>query len=251
MARLRRRAGSEPAPEAQAPEVLAQADDQDRQIVEQALSYTMTGPARMLALIDAVRYCTARAVPGAFAECGVWRGGSVLAMILTLQALGVEDREIYLYDTFEGMTAPTPEDVSDLEGAALDAWNQAQRENQRPWNEVFGPEAFNEESVRSVLGATGYPSDRLHFVAGPVEETIPGTAPDEMALLRLDTDWYESTRHELLHLFPRLAPGGVLIIDDYGHWRGARQAVDEYFSSEHPPLLLSRIDYTGRIAVKA
>src|ERR1700693_3556638 len=135
MPRLRRRGASEPAPEAQAPEVLAQADEEDRQIVERALPYTMTGPARMLALIDAVRYCAARGIPGAFAECGVWRGGSVLAMIHTLQALGVEDRDIYLYDTFEGMTTPTPEDVSDLDGAALDAWSQAKRENQRPWNE--------------------------------------------------------------------------------------------------------------------
>jgi hypothetical protein len=233
------------------PDILARADDEDREIVRQALPYTMTSPARMLAVIDAVRYCTARAIPGAFAECGVWRGGSVLAMILTLQALGVEDRDIYLYDTFEGMTAPGPEDVSDLEGPALDVWDQAQRENQRPWNEVFGPEAFNQDSVRSLLGGTGFPTERLHLVAGPVEDTLPGRAPDELALLRLDTDWYASTRHELEHLFPRLRAGGALIVDDYGHWRGARQAVDEYFSSVHPPLLLSRIDYTGRIAVKA
>jgi hypothetical protein len=233
------------------PDILARADDEDREIVRQALPYTMTSPARMLAVIDAVRYCTARAIPGAFAECGVWRGGSVLAMILTLQALGAEDRDIYLYDTFEGMTAPGPEDVSDLEGPALDVWDQAQRENQRPWNEVFGPEAFNQDSVMSLLGGTGFPPDRLHLVAGPVEDTLPGHAPDELALLRLDTDWYASTRHELEHLFPRLRAGGALIVDDYGHWRGARQAVDEYFSSVHPPLLLSRIDYTGRIAVKA
>jgi hypothetical protein len=172
-------------------------------------------------------------------------------MILTLQALGIDERDIYLYDTFEGMTAPAPEDVSDLQGAARDVWEQARQENQRPWNDVFGPQAFSEQSVRSLMTSTGYPPDRLHFVTGPVEETIPGTAPEELALLRLDTDWYESTRQELVHLFPRLRPGGVLIIDDYGHWRGARQAVDEYFSSEHPPLLLSRIDYTGRIAVKA
>jgi hypothetical protein len=109
---------------------------------------------------------------------------------------------------------------------------------------------FNEEAVRSLLLRTGYPHQQLHFVRGPVEETLPGAAPGQLALLRLDTDWYESTRHELIHLFPRLRAGGVLIIDDYGHWRGARQAVDEYFESEHPPLLLGRIDYTGRMAIK-
>jgi O-methyltransferase len=92
--------------------------------------------------------------------------------------------------------------------------------------------------------------DRLHLVAGPVEETLPAAAPDELALLRLDTDWYESTRRELDHLYPRLAEGGVLIVDDYGHWEGARRAVDEYFAENGPMPLLARIDYTGRIAVK-
>jgi O-methyltransferase len=230
--------------------LLGQADPEDRQIVERALPHTMTGIPRMLALIDAVRYCVNRPIPGAFAECGVWRGGSVLAMILTLQAVGAEPRDIHLYDTFEGMTAPTEEDVSDIEGAALEVWDQAERENRRAWTEVFDAETFNEEAVRHLLLSTGYPSDRLHFVRGPVEETLPASVPKDLALLRLDTDWYASTRHELTHLFPLLRPGGVLIVDDYGHWRGARQAIDEYFSSAHPPLLFSRIDYTGRIAVR-
>ena len=85
---------------------------------------------------------------------------------------------------------------------------------------------------------------------GPVEETLPKTAPDRLALLRLDTDWYESTRHELVHLYPRLVDGGVLIVDDYGHWEGCRRAVDEYFAAEADPVLLSRVDYTARIAIK-
>ena len=90
----------------------------------------------------------------------------------------------------------------------------------------------------------------MHFVRGKVEDTLPERAPDQLALLRLDTDWYESTRHELVHLYPLLAPGGVLIIDDYGHWDGSRKAVDEYFDGEADPILLSRIDYTGRIGIK-
>lgn len=250
MSRLRRRGGSEPASEAQAPEVLAQADEEDREIVERALSYTMTGPARMLALVDAVRYCVSRELPGAFAECGVWRGGSVLAVLLTLQQLGDETRDVYLYDTFEGMTAPTEHDVSDLDPPALETWRTAEREQRTAWNDLFAPELFNEDAVRALLTGTGYPEARLHFVRGPVEQTIPATVPEQIALLRLDTDWYESTRHELTHLFPRVQAGGVLIIDDYGHWQGARRAVDEYFGADHPPLLLNRIDYTGRIAIK-
>lgn len=230
--------------------LLAHASVEDREIVQRALRYSMTGVARMLALVDAVRYCVARGVPGAFAECGVWRGGSVLAMILTLQDLRVSDRDIYLYDTFEGMTPPTEEDVSELHGAALDAWREAAEDGRRAWDGLFSPQAFSEEGVRSLLQSTGYPPERLRFVRGPVEETVPANVADELALLRLDTDWYRSTRHELIHLFPRLCSGGVLIVDDYGHWRGARQAVDEYLGARLPPLLLHRIDYTGRIAIK-
>lgn len=237
---------SQPQPDA----LLSHAPAVDRQILERAMPYSMTGVPRMLALVDAVRYCVARGIPGAIAECGVWRGGSILAVILTLQELGATDRDIYLYDTFEGMTAPTAADISPLEPSALSTWRAAQDESVRPWSNLFDPSLFSENGVRATLFETGYPRDRMHFVRGPVEETVPATVPDQIALLRLDTDWYESTRHELQHLFPRLASGGVLVVDDYGHWQGARQAVDEYFASEHAPLLLSRIDYTGRIAIK-
>jgi hypothetical protein len=224
--------------------------DEDREIIARARPFTMTSDARLQALIDAVRYCEKRGIAGAFAECGVWRGGSVLAMILTLQELGVEDRDIHLFDTFEGMTAPTEHDVSPIDPPALGTWQEAQASGERAWSELFSAQVFDEAGVREVVTATGYPAERLHFVRGPVEETLPGAAPNGLALLRLDTDWYESTRHELEHLWPRLSDGGVLIVDDYGHWDGARRAVDEYFDSSAEPVLLSRIDYTGRLAIK-
>jgi O-methyltransferase len=240
-------------PVAPAPPVareLAGLTGEDRAIVERALPYTMTGVPRLQALIDAVRYLERRGVAGAFAECGVWRGGSVVAMIETLSLLGAPPRDIWLYDTFEGMTEPTEEDVSAFEPPALATWHEATAKGERPWAELFGADMFSEESVRSTLTDTGYPTARLHLVRGPVEDTLPGQLPDgPLALLRLDTDWYESTRHELAHLYPRLASGGVLVIDDYGHFEGARRAVDEYFAA-HEPVLLTRIDYTGRLAVK-
>ena len=90
----------------------------------------------------------------------------------------------------------------------------------------------------------------IHYVKGKVETTIPEQAPKQISLLRLDTDWYASTKHELENLFPRLSPGGILIIDDYGDWQGARKAVDEYVANHAPSLFLSRLDYTGRISVK-
>jgi O-methyltransferase len=240
MLRRRRRAAAE--------DPLAHVDPGDRAIVAAALPHTMTGATRLQALVDAVRHCEARGLPGAFAECGVWRGGSVLAAILTLQALGAE-RDLWLYDTFEGMTAPTEHDVSAFDPPARETYEAALARGETPWPELFGGDDAGEAAVRARLEATGYPPGRLHLVKGPVEQTIPGRAPEQLALLRLDTDWYESTRHELEHLWPRLVPGGVLIVDDYGHWQGARRAVDEFFGGSPP--LLQRVDYTCRMAVKA
>jgi hypothetical protein len=148
------------------------------------------------------------------------------------------------------MTEPTEHDTSKFDRPAAEEWREARSEGARLYEQAFDPETFNEEVVRANVARAGYPEKRLHFIKGPVEETIPGTLPDGLALLRLDTDWYESTLHELEHLYPLLSPGGVLIIDDYGHWEGARRAVDEYFADREAPLL-SRIDYTGRIGVRA
>ena len=106
------------------------------------------------------------------------------------------------------------------------------------------------EAVQKNLLGTGYDGNRLKFIKGKVEDTVPGYAPRHISLLRLDTDWYKSTLHELVHLYPRLSVGGVLIIDDYGHWRGCRKATDQYFEENNIHVLLNRIDYTGRVAVK-
>ena len=106
------------------------------------------------------------------------------------------------------------------------------------------------EEVRAAMRSTGYPWVNFVFVPGRVEETLPGTATGEIALLRLDTDWYESTYHELQYLWPRLVTGGVLILDDYGHWQGAKRAVDEYFSRSQPRPELHVIDYTARLILK-
>ena len=237
-------------PDEAADRELAGIDAAGREIVEAALPYTMTGVERLRALIEAVRYCAAAGIPGSFAECGVWRGGSVLAMIMALQEGGISDRDIYLFDTFEGMTEPSENDVSALEPRALETWREAEAKGERPWQDLFDPASFSEDGVRELLTGTGYPVERLHFVRGPVEETLPAGAPGQLALLRLDTDWYESTRHEMEHLYPQLAPRGVLIIDDYGHWQGARRAVDEYLAEHGPPMLLTPIDYTARLGVK-
>ena len=152
-------------------------------------------------------------------------------------------RDLVLFDTFAGM--PPPEDVDrDLTGTSAFARLASEPTTDPIW--AVGPL----DEVRANLLATGYPAERVRFVVGKVEDTLPREAPERIAILRLDTDWYASTRHELEHLYPRLAGGGVLIIDDYGHWEGARRAVDEFLERTAAPVLLNRIDYTGRIGVK-
>lgn len=202
--------------------------------------YTMTTPERLVALIRAVHYLMDHDIPGDFVECGVWKGGSMMAIARTLRRRRACERHLWLFDTFTGMPPPTAADVSLRDEPA---------ERLLRTHPSLRCEA-DLASVRAAVLATGYPAELVHFVVGRVEETIPAQAPSRIALLRLDTDWYESTRHELEHLFPRVVHGGVLLVDDYGHWRGARRAVDEYLQTHRVPLLLNRIDYSARIGVK-
>lgn len=205
---------------------------------------TMTSPERMYSLYLATRHVLDAGIEGDLVECGVWRGGSAMLMARTLAARGATGRGLHLFDTFEGMPAPGDEDVDLLGGTAREQWEAGRRSGRGMFLSPL-------EDVRAGMATTGYPEAGLRYVVGRVEDTLPAQAPARIALLRLDTDWYESTRHELIHLFPRLAPGGVLIIDDYGHWDGVRRAVDEYLEAEGVALLLQPIDYTGRIAIKA
>lgn len=215
----------------------------DRRIIRAVQPFTLTGIERLSGLIQAVRYLARSQLPGDVVECGVWRGGSMMAVALTLLDEGCPDRNLYLYDTFTGMSPPTAHDRNA-------SGDPAERLLQ---NEPVGAGIWCQASlddVRANLLSTGYPTEKLHFIPGKVEATLPQTAPTRIALLRLDTDWYESTRHELVHLYPRLCPRGVLIIDDYGHWQGARKAVDDYLATLDYPLYLHRLDYTGRLTIK-
>lgn len=249
---LLRRPGADSSGHAATPPVSASFNQREAETIERVRPYTMTSPERLIGLMDATEYVVRREIPGSLVECGVWRGGSVLATIDVLLRLDVTDRDVYLYDTFEGMTEPSEADTSPFEEerSAVTSWGRYQSQGRRAWDWFFHSDIFSLENVKELLYSTGYPRERIHFVVGPVENTLPGQAPGEIALLRLDTDWYESTRHELVYLYPRLSQGGVLIIDDYGHWDGARRAVDEYFTSDAEPLLLARVDYTGRMGVK-
>lgn len=215
------------------------------EIYKKVRPYTMTSPERIFSLCEAVKYIQNNNIEGDIVECGVWKGGSMMAIAETLLSENDISKNLYLFDTFEGMPPPSENDV-DIAGVTAESLLDSSDKNSD--DSVWCYATLDD--VKLALGNTGYPSDKIHFIKGMVEQTIPSIVPDKIALLRLDTDWYDSTKHEMEHLFPRLAKGGVLILDDYGHWQGARKAVDDYIKKNNIKILLNRIDYTGRIAIK-
>jgi len=214
-------------------------------LIKKVQPFTMTSRERIFGLVEAVKYITRNKIEGDVVECGVWKGGSMLTIADTLHSQNDLSRQLYLYDTFEGMPAPAEVDVSHDN---LKAEKLLESDKDKAKNLIWAYSAL--EEVKRTMALSVYPGQKVHFIKGKVEDTIPQQIPEKIALLRLDTDWYESTKHELIHLFPRLVPGGVLIIDDYGYWKGARKAVDEYIEQNKLQILLCRMDETGRIAIK-
>jgi hypothetical protein len=228
-------------------------DESMRNIIRTVEPYTLTSGERVAALCMSVDYIVDHGIPGVFVECGLWRGGSLMATLLRLRQRGISDRDVVGFDTFAGMTEPTREDV-DFKDRAVGSRTWLNRLAKGTVNKVAKvtksgvSSGVSRDEVFALLASTGYAPERIHLVAGPVEDTLPAHAPETIALLRLDTDYYVSTRHELEHLYPRIPVGGVLIIDDYGHFKGARKAVDEYLKGHR--ILLQRVDYTCRLAIK-
>ena len=223
-----------------------EATPEDAELIASLRPFTMTSAERLWSLLNAVRYVVNENIPGDFAECGVWRGGSVMAMAKELGSINVTDRKIWLYDTFAGMTKPTNNDIE--AGTGVTASEMLSTTEIGDGNNVWcvAGRADVEANVRS----TGYPFENFTFVEGDVAVTLQSAVPDQIALLRLDTDWYESTRIGLEVMYPRLAVGGVCILDDYGHWQGARKAVDEYFEALGHRPYMHPIDYSGRVFIK-
>ena len=203
-----------------------------------------TGAHVPYALYKAVEYVVEHDIPGDFVECGVWAGGSCLLAAISFRIFGDTSRSLYMYDTFDGMPEPSENDMDWDGNPAWAAW-KAHRDSGKRWG--FGGALA---VVKATVGSSEYPDDQLIYIEGMVEDTIPEVAPKEISILRLDTDLYESTRHELEHLYPRLSVGGVLIIDDYGYFKGAREAVDEFLAISGAKLLLHRVDASVRVAVK-
>lgn len=228
--------GITPAIRARYPEIVEEAF---WEIAQRSVRYTLLSIEQLYDVYKSIEYLCKSGIQGDVVECGVYKGGSMLMAADALAHFGSTSRKIYLFDTFEGMTHPTAHDVN-LQGESM-LERYTKYDHTTP--------CFLEETKHN-LRLTRYPFERLIFVKGPVEQTIPNTLPERIAFLRLDTDWYASTKHELIHLYPRVVAGGVVTIDDYGAYQGARQAVDEYLRETKQSLRLFRIDYTCRSTIK-
>ena len=190
------------------------------EIIRRVTPYTMTNPVRMQALYESVKQVAD--IEGDIVETGVCKGGSSMLMAMTLKSLGVTDKKIYMYDTYDGMPEPgLIDNKTNHHGKGIDKWHRTNRG--LDWNFA------TLETVQENVKKTHYPYDKFVFIKGIVEDTIPKTIPEKISILRLDTDFYSSTIHTLRHLFPRVVKGGYIITDDYGAWDGCRKAVDEYF----------------------
>ncbi len=218
----------------------------DAAVIAALRPYSMTSAERLWTLLNAVRYIVAEGVPGDVVECGVWRGGSMMAAAGELVRQGDTERALWLYDTYAGMTPPTDDDVE--AGTGVTAAQMLASTSVGDGNNVWCVAGLAD--VEANMRSTGYPMDHISFVEGDVAQTLLTSAPSSIALLRLDTDWYESTKVGLGVLYPKLAVGGVCILDDYGHWEGARKAVDEYFAEHGPRPFMHPIDYSGRVFLK-
>jgi O-methyltransferase len=217
-------------------------------VIEDCRPYTMTSTAGMWSTWIAAQYVRRAGLAGDIVECGVWQGGSAMIMARSILAAASTEQlpNLLLFDTFTGMTKPTEADLDPEGGSPMQTWERKRRREHNGFS--YAPL----EMVKHNVGKTSYPTDKVRFIKGPVEETlrIPENLPERIALLRLDTDWYESTAIEMEVLYPRLIKGGVLIIDDYGHWRGSRKAVDEYVEKNSLSLLLQPVDEGARITIK-
>ena len=202
-------------------------DSEFKTTYEDLQHLTMVDWSGALSVWQAVEHVARNNIEGDFVECGVWRGGTSLLAHKRMTDCGLADRNLYLYDTFQGMSDPTSDDV-DIGGAIASQRMVTERKKANTINVwAYATKEDVENNINTVAGS----SERFRLVEGKVEDTIPSIVPDTISVLRLDTDWYESTKHELVHLYDRLSVGGVLLIDDYGVWTGCKKAVDEYFET--------------------
>lgn len=215
--------------------------DFEKRLIEQIRNnaLTMVSDERLFSTIAATKYAIESGIKGDFVECGVWRGGNAFAAASIFQHYK-SDKKVYLYDTFSAFY-----DIAETKSDVDDPYHIPGIERQSLVNTMG--DSFDDVKNRfKKYGLDGI----CIFVKGDVAKTLlSDNKPLKISVLRLDTDWYNSTLAELVNLYPRVSIGGVLMIDDYGHCESARKATDDYFEGKRKPLF-QYIDYTGRLSIK-
>ena len=191
---------------------------------------TMVGVKRLSSLRECVSTVVREGVPGDLLEAGTWRGGSAILMRGVLEARGDTGRIVWVADSFQGVPPPNPEKYPADAGDTF--WT---------WDELAVPV----EQVRANFAKYGLLDDRVRFLEGWFKDTLADAPIEHLAVLRVDGDLYESTLDTLRPLYPKVSPGGFVIVDDYGCVPGCRQAVDEFRDSHGITAPLEKIDWTG------
>jgi hypothetical protein len=235
-------------PEGPYSNIAVELDDNDIDLIKYVLDggFTMTTVQRLVNTLKSCRYVVENKIAGDFVECGVWRGGNCILAKRLFEQLDA-NRSIWMYDTFVGMTAPNEHDVQAR--SKINAGIKFEKNQKDGYNDWAYASL---EDVKNNFLKSNLKLEGINFIKGDVSKTltIKENIPSEIAILRLDTDWYQSTKSELEILYPILNTGGVLIVDDYGTWKGARKAIDEYFSVCDYKPLFNVIDHSCRSAIK-
>jgi O-methyltransferase len=212
-------------------------------------THTMVTYERLVTLYQQAVFCETNNVRGSFVECGTWKGGSVGLMALANLKYGSARRHLHLFDSFEG--PPEPDETVDGEQAIREAREVGGGTGGKlvALSVSVGPLEANKDLLERVIG---YDASYLHYHKGWFQDTLPAEAAEvgEIAILRLDGDWYASTKICLESLYDQVVSGGFVIIDDYGAYDGCRKAVDEFMSQQPVKAFLSHLDYSGRYWIK-
>lgn len=224
-------------------------DPRAAEIITNVQFRTMTSEISLFNLILATRYIIENNILGDIVECGVWRAGSMMAVAHTLVDQGNSNRRLYLYDTYEGMTGPTEKDRKfNGESAETLLGSFSSLEGKEYAEGVIAYASLTD--VQIGMSETKYNLNNIFYIKGDVCETLQEAKHSQIAILRLDTDWYESTLAELEALWPYISSGGVLILDDYDYWNGARLAVDEFFEKFPKKPFMAKLGGGGRLIIK-
>jgi hypothetical protein len=213
----------------------------EKKLINKCLQYSMTNFERMWSLIQSFHHVRQESLVGDFVECGVWKGGNIILLKKLIEQFNLK-KNIYGFDTFEGMVEPSFYDVNYNNKSAKKMFDEHKKKG-------IGFAMCSLDDVKRNIKKNTKP-DNIFLIKGKVENTLKNKKklPKKISILRLDTDFYESTKIQLEILFPRLVKGGVLIVDDYGFWKGAKKAVDEYFCDYRQ--FMHYVDHSCRLLIK-